>query len=220
MNCFYKKVVVTLAGMGALAGMAHAQTDALTQAVSRQVKTSPVVNISVNWKNGDSSSLTHCEGVLVGQGDKVATVKECFENGSASVQQVTLFFSNKKSATGGWQTIALRDGMAFIRVNPQVTQGVRTMQVGLVPADQSLQDYYGQDIGAELMSFMMSKGVPPARHRCRMGASNWPREPKLKLGTPFFWNGKVVALFKEVPHRISVSLFGGISEGAVRLFRR
>lgn len=217
MNWIYKKTVITLAAVGGLVGFAHADTQQLEQAVREQIKTSPVVNISLEWYG---EKTTHCEGVLIGQGDKVATVKECFENGRASLKQVTLFFSNKKTAVGNRNTVDVHNDMAFIRVNPQVTQGVKTVQVGLVPADQSLQEYYGRGVGAELMSFMMQKGIFPTRNRCRIGASSWRGKPQLKLGTPFFWNGKVVALFKEVPRRISVSLFGGISEGALRLFRR
>ncbi len=219
MNCICKKIIITISAVGAMAGLAQANTEQLTRAVEQQLKTSPVVNISLDWGKDNRAITTHCEGVLIGAGDKVATVKECFENSGASLQKITLFFSNKKTAVGSWKTIEMHNDMVFVRVNPQITQEVKTMQVGLVPAGQSLQDYYGGEVGAELMAFMIQKGISPARNRCRMGASSWCGKPSLKLGTPFFWNGKVVALFKEVPRRVSVSLFGGISEGPLRLFR-
>ena len=217
-SCYEKLLAAALCA--GLSLPVYAKTDAIAQQVTKQLKTSPVVEISLHWKGMFSSYTTFCEGALVGQGDRVVTVRECFGGSLSNLQKVSLSFSNDKTAVGGNQTVELRDGLAFIRVDSQVTNGVRAVQIGRVPSGKTLQDHYGDNIGAELMAFMVSKGVPTARHRCRIGANAYCAKPRLRKGTPFFWGGKVVALFKEIPHHVEVSLFGGVAEDSLQLFTR
>ena len=67
----------------------------------------------------------------------------------------------------------------------------------------------GEDIENFLLSFFHSKGVPSHR-RSRIGG--FSHHPTVKVGEPVLYQGKVIALVKQIPFTFRRGIFGGISE--------
>lgn len=154
---------------------------------------------------------TQCVGVLLNNA-RVATASSCLKESSGfKLQKITLTFSNGKSGKTSARKASVNGDIAQIAVDPALTVGL----IGMEVADgRSLQDVYGKEFASALQNFLLSRGVLSPRAARMTG-----RKPNLKLGEPFFWKGKVVAVFNSVPRRLPVSLFGQISEDFLSVFR-
>lgn len=208
--------------------------------VERQVKSSQLANSSrvhmdVKWEKKESyrvyksrvfhrrydtkyrifSKNTQCVGVLLNNG-YVVTSSTCVHRHSGfKVKEVVLSFSNGKNVTVKGREMRVKDGIAQVKVDSSFTQGIAGVEVVSLQEGMTLQDVYGNEVAVGLQGFLVSRGVVSPRAARMTG-----RKPNLKLGEPFFWKGKLVAVFNSVPRRLPVSFFGQISEDFLSVFRR
>lgn len=181
--------------------------------LERRVRFHPGRKIRVSYPA--QYKTTQCAGVLLTQA-RVATAASCLQDGDGfQLEQITLTFSNGKSGSVLAPSVRVTDGIAHITVDPALTEGLMGMEVASVPNGSSLQDVYGKDFSSALQNFLISRGVVSDRASRLTG-----RKASIKKGEPFFWNGKLVAVFNKVPRRLPTALFGQISEDFLAVFHR
>ncbi len=157
---------------------------------------------------------TRCAGVLL-SGSRVATAVSCLHDAKGfKLQQITLSFSNGKEARIAADQVVVNGDIAQIAVDPVLTRGLAGAETAAVSAGRSLQDVYGKEFASALQNFLISHGVVSARAARMTG-----RKASIEKGEPFFFNGKLVAVFNSVPTRLPVALFGQISEDFLAVFR-
>lgn len=239
---------VILTGVALLAaGSALAQTDAngLNKALAREnlkaqknhsaarQNKSAVVSLSFDWEKpvylsdmvrrrraGFKDTLvsvkrktTRCKGVLL-ERDLAVTPARCARGKDGfKLKQVNLSFANGKKGVEAGQSVCVKGKFAQIRVAPALTEGLNGVQPAGVPDGRSLKETFGSGISGELYGFFMDRGVVSQRAGRLTGVKN-----TLQMGEPFFYEGKLLALVSEVPSRLPVSLFGGVSEDALAVF--
>ncbi len=161
------------------------------------------------------NKTTECAGVLLNN-SRVATPASCAKGKDGyKLAKVTVTLSNGKRGFGTQNSVVTKGDIAQVRLQSSLTQGLTGADVSFVMGKTSLQDAYGEHVSSALTQFLLSHGVVSARASRLSGRKN-----TLKKGEPFFLNGKLVALVNNVPHRLPVSLFGGLSEDFLAVFRR
>lgn len=181
--------------------------------LERHVRFRPGRKIRVPYQA--EHKTTQCVGVLLNNA-RVATASSCLKESSGfKLQKITLTFSNGKSGKTSARKASVNGDIAQIAVDPALTVGLIGMEVAEVADGRSLQDVYGKEFASALQNFLLSRGVLSPRAARLTG-----RKVTLQRGEPFFWKGKVVAVFNRVPRRLPVSLFGQISEDFLSVFRK
>lgn len=241
---FYTKAVVVFAVLTGFAGWGAAQTvkemkpaldRAAVQAEKKHRMQTSVVNLNFRWEKevylsdfvsrrrpGFKDTFiqrkqknTSCRGVLVEGGRRVLTPVQCAQAPEGfTLKSVTLLFSNGQKGLGSKRTVSMNGELAEIWVSPQVTKGLKGVPLATVAPGESLADAFGNSVLDELLQFFISRGVVSGRANRITGTKN-----TLQVGDPFFYQGKVVALVREVPSRLPVSFWGGVSEKPLTLLR-
>ena len=122
-------------------------------------------------------------------------------------------FANGKKGAETEKSVSVNGKFARVDVSAALTEGLETAQPAGVPAGRSLKETFGGGIAGELYGFFMDRGVVSKRANRITGVKN-----TLKVGEPFFYEGKLLALVSDVPSRLPVSFFGGVSEDALAVF--
>lgn len=160
-------------------------------------------------------SRTHCPGVLVAGTHRVFTVASCAQApDNFALKSVRVQLANGRQGMGGAGSVAVHGDFAGVVVSDQLTAGVHGVTLGTVPEGKSLYDTFGPKVQQQLLEFFMERGVISARASRLAGIKN-----TLQKGEPFFYRGQLVALVKEVPSRLPVSFWGGLSEDSLAVFR-
>lgn len=155
-----------------------------------------------------------CQGVLLAGTPRVVTLASCVKGDKGfAVSKVTLQFANGKQATGEANAIRTQGEFARLYVKRAVVEGLKGVEIANIGAGKSLQQTY-KDGTALLAQFFNNRGVISPRARRAMGI-----KPSLKIGSPVFFHGKLVALANDVPSRFPVSLFGGVDEDSLTVVR-
>lgn len=171
-----------------------------------RVRQNPVVRVEKKTKS--------CRGVLLNT-SQVATVAGCAQEDDFTLKQVSLLFSNGKKGTGSKAAVSLQNGLAKISVPKTLWQGLEPATVRWALQGSSLAKL-AQGAEVALFSFFVNHGVVSPRSNRLHG-----NKVTMKMGQPFFFNGKVAALVKYVPSRLPVSFWGaGLSEDSLQLFYR
>lgn len=230
--------VLSIVGLLLVSVAAFCNTNFYTQ-VERQVNTARLnnsarVDIEVKWSKDEyykvrkrmasrprfdtkvrtSYKNTVCAGVLLNNGYVVTSASCVRRHSGFRAERVKLSFSNGKNVTVKGRQMRVKDGIAQVKVDSSFTQGIVGVEVVSLKEGMTLQDVYGNEVAVGLQSFLVTHGVVSPRAARMTG-----RKPNLKLGEPFFWKGKVVAVFNSIPRRLPVSLFGQISEDFLSVFR-
>lgn len=242
-SCAKVLLAAGLAGVWSL-GFAQTQKEELGPAVRRSVakaeKTSrqnkaAEVSLSFDWEKkvylsdmvrrrrpGFKDVLvkvehksTQCKGVLLSGANRVVTPASCAKSKKDfELKQVRLAFANGKKGVASAGSVTVDGDFAQIAASSALTQGLEGARVAAVPEGQSLKETFGDGVSRELFQFFVSRGVVSARAGRLSGTKK-----TLKVGDPFFYQGKLVALVSNVPNRLPVSLFGGVSEDSLAVFR-
>ena len=167
----------------------------------------PVIEVKHTTKN--------CQGVLLAGNEYVAVPAVCLKNGNFSLKQVRLSFANGRQATGKQGSVSIQGDIGYIRLGKQIAQGLRGLPVKIVK-NGGLQETFGSNMTFALHRFFTSFGVAFKNRVCRVGKQS-PRS-RLTVGEPVLFEGKLVALVKEVPSRYG-TLSGDVSESSLALFR-
>lgn len=158
---------------------------------------------------------TQCKGVLLAGVNRVATPASCAKGKKGfELKRVNLSFANGKKGVSAANSVSVDGEIAQIAVSSALTQGLEGARAAAVPQGQSLKETFGDGVSHELALFFASRGVVSARANRLSGMKR-----TLKVGDPFFYQGKLVALVSDVPARLPVSLFGGVSEDSLAVFR-
>ena len=158
---------------------------------------------------------TRCRGVLVEGTQRVLTPAVCAKAPAGfSLQSVRLRFANGSQGTGNQNSVSVKGDFAEILVSKKLTAGITGVSLAEVPEGQTLAETFGSGILDELLQFFVSRGVVSRRANRITGVKN-----TLQVGDPFFYNGELVALVREVPAQLPVSFWGGVSEKGLALLR-
>ena len=158
---------------------------------------------------------TFCRGVLTAGNRRVLTPSRCAQAPEGfSLKEVRLSFANGRKGIGTPESVNVNGEVAEVLVSSQLTAGLHGVYLGAVPPGKTLADTFGREILDELLQFFISRGVVSARANRIVGMKN-----TLQVGDPFFYQGKLVALVREVPSRLPVSFWGGVSEKPLVLLR-
>lgn len=156
-----------------------------------------------------------CQGVLLAGTPRVATLSACFKGGDGyQMKKVTLRFANGKQAVGTANSVSVQGEFARLYVKRALVQDLKGVEIAHIAAGKSLQQTYSNDGAAMLAQFFTNRGVISPRALRAMGM-----KPSLKIGTPVFFRGKLVAFANSVPNKFPVSLFGGVSEDSLTVVR-
>ena len=158
-----------------------------------------------------------CRGTLAKSGVRVYTTANCMRHKDFALSTVTLKFANGRTASGGHGAVGFSGDIAYVAVQASVTRGLNGLDFAVIPQGKSLMDVFGDEIESFLLSFFHEKGVP-ARRRARVGRIS-TRHPTVKLGDPVLYNGKVIALVKQVPYIFRRGPFVGVSEKPFAIIR-
>ena len=134
-----------------------------------------------------------------------------------TISSVKLKFSNGKLAAGTGRAVFIKEDVAYIAVKEDVTRGLHGLAFSKIPQGQSLQKTFGAQIEDFLLSFFHQKGVP-SRGRCRIGGSS-SHGTTVKVGEPVIYQGKVIALVRQIPTVFRRGIFGGVSENPLAIIR-
>ncbi len=158
---------------------------------------------------------THCRGVLGEGTSRVFTPSVCLRAPKGyTLKQMRLRFANGKTGTGSARSVQVKGDLAEIVVSADLTEGIKGAPLAAVAEGKTLREAYGAGVQNALVQFFMSRGVISARSSRLTGVKN-----TLRVGDPFYYNGKLVALVNRVPSRLPVSLWGGVSEDGLSLVR-
>lgn len=160
---------------------------------------------------------TSCQGMLLAGNQKVAVPATCLKHKDFVLKKVNLIFSNQRKAVGTAQSTYIEGDMGYILVKTEASRGLMGVPVASVREGMALQEVYGDSMTRTLHQFFNSFGVPFKVRRHRIGRQ-WPKN-KLQVGEPVIFNGKLVALVKEVPQRYG-TFWGSVSEDSLAIFRR
>ncbi len=158
---------------------------------------------------------TECLGVLVSQGTRVVLPEVCTVKGGYTLDKISLQFANGKEISVAPSEVSVKEDVAWLRVDTAQTKGLSYVTVKPVTSGKSLQEAFGDAMTQHLKQFFRARGVVQHR-RCRPGLVY--SEPRLQLGEPLFYDGKLVALVK-TRVRTYGGLLGGVSESAFAIIR-
>ncbi len=156
-----------------------------------------------------------CEGVLVSKGARVIVPTVCVTQDDYTLEKVVIRLKTGDQITVMPGNMIIDEDIAWLSVNAAKTRSVPYVAFEPVDEGKSLQEVYGNDMTRHLQQFFRERGVVEHR-RLRPGLIY--SEPRLKVGEPFFYKGKLVALVKKQV-RTYGGLFGGVSESALALIR-
>ena len=207
-----KTVALALAMMISMAGTAFAQTvfeqdvaRAVAQAQQKQQQKNAVVNVSVYWSKADNNAAQaqytqkQCKGILT-QDSQVLFPAVCLKNSSrVQLKEVGFSFSNGKIQPVAMDEITMNADMAVVAAKPQAVEGLQGLPVEALNEGKAMRPFFKQ--------FLLDRGVLPMHYH---GGSNHEpsgmyayREASIKVGDPVMYQGKVIALVKEVPAVVS-----------------
>ena len=239
MKLSIKKIILPLVCAGVCVSAQAASLDAakLERTMTEQVRLQQArVQITLYWEkevrrrahrggvrsvqNQTQRAKTTCQGILLEGNVKVAAPASCFEHEDFSLYWVELKFTNGKKASGlGDRVVSIQGDLAYILVKRKATEGLIGVPFVKLKDGESLQDAFGENMTTALHQFYSSFGVRFKAPRCRIGSSVLGRRSSsLTVGEPVIYRGKLVALVNKVP-RIYGTLFGGVSESALAVFR-
>ena len=156
-----------------------------------------------------------CQGVLLAGTPRVGTLASCVQGDKGfTVSKITLRFANGRQAAGEANTIRTNGEFARVFVQRAAVKDLKGVEVANIAVGKSLQETYKNDGAAILAQFFNSRGVMSARASRALGI-----KPSLKIGTPVFFHGKLVAFVNSIPRRLPVSLWGGVSEDSLTVVR-
>ncbi len=158
-----------------------------------------------------------CRGTLAQSGKRVYMTADCVTASGYTLSSISLQFANGKVAKGTEKAVVVAEDTAYALVKEDVTRGLRGLAFASIPKGQSLQETFGEKMTRFLVDFFRQKGVS-SRRMCRIGGSMSKGKARLRVGEPVIYQGKVVALVKDVPSRFP-RLFGKVSENALAVIR-
>ena len=158
-----------------------------------------------------------CRGTLERGGQRVYITADCVRKKDYTLSAVKLQFANGKVATGTGRAVSIKEDVAYVAVKEDVTRGLQGLAFSKIPQGQSLQKTFGDQIEDFLLSFFRQKGVP-SRGRCRIGSS-LSRASTVNVGEPVIYQGKVIALVRQIPSFFRRGLLGGVSESPLAIIR-
>lgn len=138
--------------------------------------------------------------------------KVCAKKDDFELKEIKLTLSTGKTVVVSGSNLSVRGDFAFISVNKQDVTGIMPAQVAVLPSGRDLEDVYGGEINSAIYSFFLAKGIISPRANRMSG-----RKVTLKIGDPFFYKGKLVALCSEVPSRLPVGIFSSPEDSLVVL---
>lgn len=156
-----------------------------------------------------------CKGVVVSKGTRLIVPAVCVTKKDYTLETVAIHLQTGVRITVTPAAVMTDEDIAWISVPSDKTRSVPYVAFEPVDEGKSLQEVYGNDMTRRLQQFFRERGVVEHR-RLRPGLIY--REPRLKVGEPFFYKGKLVALVKKQV-RTYGGLFGGVSEDALALIR-
>lgn len=156
-----------------------------------------------------------CEGVVVSKGARVIVPAVCVSKADYVLNKIVIRLKTGDQLTVMPGNMMIDEDIAWLSVHAAQTRGVPYVAFEPVAQGKSLQEVYGNDMTRRLQQFFRERGVVEHR-RLRPGLIY--REPRLKVGEPLFYKGKLVALVKKQV-RTYGGLFGGVSEDALALIR-
>ena len=142
-----------------------------------------------------------CRGTLSQSGKRVYMTADCVAADDYTLSSISLKFANGKVAKGTRNAVVVQEDAAYALVKENVTRGLRGLAFEAIPQGQSLQETFGEKMTHFLANFFRQKGVS-SRRMCRIGGSFGREDITLRVGDPVIYQGKVVALVKEVPSRL------------------
>ena len=168
---------------------------AIAQAEQKQQQKNAVVNISVYWSNANQAeqyTKKQCKGILAQDG-QVLFPAVCLKNASSALKEVGFVFSNGQIQSVATDEIKVNADMASVTAKAQATKDLQGLPTQKLP--------FGQDMRPFFKKFLLSNGVQPISYRdSNHDAAYVYREPSLSVGDPVIYQGKVIALVKEVPN--------------------
>ena len=143
-----------------------------------------------------------CRGILSQSGKRVYMTADCVAADDYTLSSISLKFANGKVAKGTQNAVVVQEDAAYALVKENVTRGLRGLAFNAIPQGQSLQETFGEKMTHFLANFFHQKGISSRRRMCRIGGSFGREDITLRVGDPVIYQGKVVALVKEVPSRL------------------
>ena len=162
-----------------------------------------------------SKAEKQCAGVLVSQGTQVIFPAVCLAQRGYLPVRISLQFNDGTKISARAETIVLQEDIAWVNVDADATKQNSYVSFVRTPPGRTLQEQFGSAMTEQLKAFFHARHVREKR-RCRVGAVC--REPRLRVGEPVFYRGKVVALVQERVHTYG-KLCGGVSERALAIIR-
>ncbi len=142
-----------------------------------------------------------CRGTLSQSGKRVYMTADCVAADDYTLSSISLKFANGKVAKGTQNAVVVKEDAAYALVKADVTRGLRGLAFEAIPQGQTLQETFGEKMTHFLANFFRQKGVS-SRRMCRIGGGFGRGDITLRVGDPVIYQGKVVALVKEVPSRL------------------
>ena len=188
----------------------------------REVRVQDFMSRPARYKAGDTmvrtdTQTTSCQGVLLAGNTQVAVPAVCLEQADSSLQKIRLTFANGRQADVAPSKVSVRGELGYISLPPQAAGELRGLAVRAVRPGQSLQETFGSDMTLALHRFFTSFGIA-FKNRTGFAGSALGKK-RLQVGEPVFFEGKLVALVKHIPHRYG-ALGGQVSEESLALFYR
>ena len=157
---------------------------------------------------------TACRGVLLAGENRILTTASCAQAPSGfSLKKVRVQLANGRRGSGLAGSVSINGNFAGVAVSSRLTEGLQGVPVAAVPEGETLYEVFGKGVQQKLLEFFVNRGVVSPRASRLAGVKN-----TLQKGEPFFYQGKVVALVNEVPRRLPVSFWGGVSEEHLAVF--
>ena len=158
---------------------------------------------------------TACQGVLLEGNMQVAIPAVCLRKPDFSLQKVHLVFANNHTADTTRASVSIRGEVGYIHLPSRAPQGLRGLAVLTVQPGQSLQETFGSEMTLTLHRFFTSFGIAFKNRVCHLGKTL--QRSRLQPGEPVFFQGRLVALLKQVPVRYGTA-GGKVSERSLALF--
>lgn len=155
---------------------------------------------------------TTCKGILTHKG-QVVIPTVCTDQGDWQLTKLTLVFANGKKGVGPAETLRIKDEVAYIKVNVELTKGLIGLPTLTTPKGKSLEEHFGHSILNTLSSFFRSKGVVISKRYLRPGKVHYA-DSTLQVGDGVLYQGKLVALVKKDVHHLR-----SISESPLAILR-
>ncbi len=164
------------------------------------------------------TKINTCRGTLEQSGQRVYVIADCVSRKDYTLSSVKLQFSNGKVAAGTGRAVSIKEDVAYVAVKEDVTRGLHGLAFSKIPQGQSLQKTFGDEIEDFLLSFFRQRGVP-SRGRCRIGGKSSGHSNTVKIGEPVIYQGRVIALVRQIPSFFRRGIWGGVSETPLAIIR-